>query len=95
MTQTVKNNWWKAAQSIGIGVIIFLLNGILAYQKKSYDWQIEMSNRMNNAEKINSTQDALISNRQQYEHDNDRVVTRMNDKIIFLFTHFDLNFNQN
>lgn len=95
MTTLVKNNWWKGAQSVAVGVIIYLLTGILSYQKKTYDWQITMENRMQQQEKTNGIQDGLIGKRQQYEMDNDNKVVKMNDKLIFLFTHFDLNFNQN
>lgn len=74
---------WEFLKSVSQGVVIFLLTAILKYQKMSYDNQIMMNNRMNNAETSISTQgktqESIITKQQ------------MNDKqITFLFAHFGL-----
>jgi len=81
---------WEFLKSIAQGIVIFLLTGILKYQKMNYDWQIKMESRMQAREQVDAVQDINISKRQEYEHINDQEINRHEKQVTFLFAHFGL-----
>lgn len=86
MTQKTVNGlgiFWEAVKGVLIGISVFIGTGILSYQKKSYDWQIEMDSRMRaveNNEAVNSKVQENVIVKQQ--------VTDKN--LALIFGHFKL-----
>lgn len=81
---------WEIVKGVGIGIGVFIGTGILQYQKKTYDWQIMVTNQVQQLESARSTHATLISTRQEYESRNDGKNALQDKQLTFLFARFHL-----
>lgn len=98
MTAKVKDGlsmFWEAVKGVGIGMAVFIGSGILKYEKMTYDWQIQISNRVNIHDKRLDDHTVLIGNRQAYEGKKDEKDATRDKQITFLFAKFGIPLIQN
>lgn len=98
MTTKVKDGlamFWEAAKGVGIGMAVFIGSGILKYEKMTYDWQIQISNKVDIHDKRLDDHAVMIGTRQAYEAKKDDKDAVRDKQITFLFAKFGIPLIQN